>query len=89
MAEKENKMKEGVRILKCTCEHEFQDSLYGKGMRVHNVTKDGSAACTVCAPATRHNKLSPGAAIDPSGAFGNTYIPKRPDRNIKLKRVAA
>ena len=38
-------------ILKClmNCEHDYQDSLYGKGMRVHNPMKGGEKArCTVC-----------------------------------------
>lgn len=33
----------------CTCKHEFQDTTYGTGNRVHNLTKDGKTArCTVC-----------------------------------------
>jgi hypothetical protein len=39
-------------ILKCHCQHEFQDSKYGKGMRVHTPTKkspEGSIfRCTIC-----------------------------------------
>lgn len=36
-------------IAKCTCKSEFQDSLYGKGMRVFNRTEDGKGGrCTVC-----------------------------------------
>lgn len=34
--------------LPCTCTHEFQDKLYGKGIRVHNQTKVGQFRCTVC-----------------------------------------
>lgn len=45
---------EGTIIMKCTCKHEQQDEMYGKGMRVHNLggktTKDGLYYCTVCAP---------------------------------------
>lgn len=33
----------------CKCEHQFQDERYGKGMRLHNISKDGEkATCTVC-----------------------------------------
>jgi len=39
-------------IMKCTCEHEYQDGLYGNRMRLHNRTgKTGSTRgwrCTVC-----------------------------------------
>lgn len=42
-----------TKILKCKCEHKFQDHKYGKGMRVHNATAKGtkenpSYRCTVC-----------------------------------------
>lgn len=42
-------------VLKCTCESEFQDKEYGKGMRLHNVCQKGTgqyrlAYCTVCCP---------------------------------------
>lgn len=36
-------------IRKCTCNHEFQDNEYGKGMRLFTVgDKSGEAKCTVC-----------------------------------------
>jgi hypothetical protein len=36
-------------IIPCTCQHEWQDKKYGKGMRVHNETKKhGIYRCTVC-----------------------------------------
>jgi len=39
-------------ILKCSCQHEYQDIIYGKFMRIHNETTasktDGLARCTVC-----------------------------------------
>lgn len=36
-----------MTILKCSCEHKFQDSRYGKGNRLHTIgTKSNS--CTVC-----------------------------------------
>lgn len=39
-----------TQIITCTCEHEFQDKEYGKGMRVHNsMSSDkGDWRCTVC-----------------------------------------
>lgn len=46
-----------VRIISCSCKHEYQDKKYGVGMRVHNeapkVGKDASGKvtgfrCTVC-----------------------------------------
>ena len=38
-----------TKILKCTCKHEGQDELHGKGMRVFNSTsKDDTYRCTVC-----------------------------------------
>jgi len=45
-----------VVIESCTCSHVYQDKLYGKGKRVHNIMlKDnhpnpkGRLRCTVCA----------------------------------------
>lgn len=39
-------------ILKCNCSNSYQDKLYGKGMRIHNIcSKDPrikQARCTVC-----------------------------------------
>lgn len=37
-------------IAKCTCKSEFQDQLYGKGMRYFNHAGDGpgDGRCTVC-----------------------------------------
>lgn len=41
-----------VKIMRCTCQHEFQDQVYGPGMRVFNAAgKDGKVSeyrCTVC-----------------------------------------
>lgn len=39
----------GTKIVKCTCEHEYQDSIHGKGRRVANAApKKGGYICTVC-----------------------------------------
>ena len=42
-----------TKEIKCTCKNEFQDKLYGKGMRVHNECgankgKTTGWKCTVC-----------------------------------------
>jgi len=80
-------VKEGCRILKCTCEHEFQDKVYGKGMRVHNINKKGEAACTVCTPRLVINKMSPATETSASAHLGHGIIRARKPRN--LKKVAA
>ena len=36
-----------MKIVKCTCEHEFQDKKYGYKMRMANPTEKG-CRCTVC-----------------------------------------
>jgi hypothetical protein len=39
----------GTKILPCTCPSKFQDEIYGKGMRLHNIGEDKKKArCTVC-----------------------------------------
>lgn len=41
----------GTKLLSCTCKSEYQDRVYGKGMRVHNksVSKLGTKfRCTIC-----------------------------------------
>jgi hypothetical protein len=39
-------------ILKCRCQHDYQDRRYGYGLRVHNGCKSGTSGfgwrCTVC-----------------------------------------
>jgi hypothetical protein len=35
-------------IVRCTCKHPFQDSLYGVGNRVTTPMRSGQAKCTVC-----------------------------------------
>lgn len=37
-----------VKVMKCNCDHEYQDKAYGKKMRVHNKKKNGNWVCTVC-----------------------------------------
>ena len=39
----------GVTISKCTCDHSYQDKLYGKGMRVkNNRPGNNPPRCSVC-----------------------------------------
>ena len=46
-----------TKVLPCSCQSEFQDKTYGKGMRLFNLRDDkkhpGEAFCTVCG-----NKIS-------------------------------
>jgi len=44
---------ERTEVLTCTCQHEYQDKKYGKGMRVHNKAAGNKGTekkwrCTVC-----------------------------------------
>ncbi len=78
-------MSERAEILKCSCSHEEQDKLYGKGMRVHNVNTKGEAFCTVCSPSYRRNKNS--NAIDANPMFKQMAIPARRPRNPKKVAV--
>ncbi len=52
-------MAETAIVVKCACEHDFQDSKYGKSMRVYNEvsTKGTNKAfrCTVCNKEIFHN----------------------------------
>lgn len=41
-------MTTGTNIIRCSCSHEYQDVLYGKGNRVANVMRSGQSKCTVC-----------------------------------------
>lgn len=45
--------KQGTRIVRCTCDNQYQDSVYGKNMRVANSCASNNASvknfrCTVC-----------------------------------------
>ena len=46
-----------ARIIKCNCEHEYQDERYGKGKRLHNQGGKESNLwrCTVCSNVTKQN----------------------------------
>ena len=41
-----------TKVMKCSCQHEAQDKIYGKHMRLFNLRDDkkhkGEAFCTVC-----------------------------------------
>lgn len=37
-----------MTIKACTCKHEAQDAMHGKGNRVHTESKKGELNCTVC-----------------------------------------
>lgn len=67
-------MSERTEILKCTCQHQFQDDTYGKQMRVHNVNTNGEAFCTVCTPRRLPCERN-GVAIDANPLFKQAYIP--------------
>ena len=53
-----------TQIVKCTCQHEFQDATYGKGMRVttpvnnEQKQKNFVVRCTVCLKEHNLGKLS-------------------------------
>jgi hypothetical protein len=44
-------------VRKCTCKHEYQDKVYGQGLRLHNPMaakgKQTGVKCTVCGTATK------------------------------------
>jgi len=38
-----------IKILKCNCVNEYQDSIHGNGNRLHNFSaKNSNWRCTVC-----------------------------------------
>ena len=45
--------RDGEMIIGCTCSHDGQDKLHGKGQRVHNTCKNGYR-CTVCSKEKSH-----------------------------------
>lgn len=73
-------MKEGTVIMKCTCEHEAQDEIYGVGMRLHNVNSKGKAACTVCCPSLRNKQVTD---IPANPILNHGLILGRKNRNLK------
>jgi hypothetical protein len=81
----------------CTCKDEFQDTTYGKGLRLHNVgskTKDKVAYCTCCSP-SQFRTLRHFPPDFPAPVFGcHPYAwgalkngkPNKPDRGAKSLR---
>jgi len=55
-------------VIKCRCDHEYQDVVYGDGKRLHNKMngKEGYYRCTVC-----------GATNTSGSATGNTTPSKK------------
>lgn len=44
-------------VIRCKCVHKDQDEMYGKGMRIHNVCKQGKGwRCTVCQDVKQRNE---------------------------------
>jgi hypothetical protein len=45
-----------TKILRCDCHHEYQDKIYGKGMRLHTPKEEpekNGYRCTVCGKINR------------------------------------
>lgn len=36
------------QVLDCSCKHDYQDTIYGAGKRLHNISAKGEKRCTVC-----------------------------------------
>lgn len=53
-----------VTITSCTCTHDFQDSIFGPGQRVHNIGKEGRPICTVCGKKKEATKKTSDMAAD-------------------------
>lgn len=54
-------MASGTARINCKCEHEFQDKMYGKHVRIANATEKSSESkvevrCTVCKTVHTINK---------------------------------
>lgn len=68
---------DNVKVLPCTCEHDFQDQVYGKQMRLHNVSQKGKnkglALCSVCGPNRQRNKYDKNVPAKENKVFGMTY----------------
>lgn len=46
-------------VVKCNCQHKFQDEEYGHSQRVANISQGNKEAiCTVCGTTHRHNDFS-------------------------------
>ena len=62
-----------TKVKSCTCQHEFQDSVYGKGRRVHNKTNGNGRPeyrCTVCG-------VKPKTRMPGQGAKGGGWYPAK------------
>jgi hypothetical protein len=47
-----------TNLVRCNCASPFQDEIYGKGIRVANVTRTGQFRCTVCGAVSGATNLS-------------------------------
>lgn len=67
----------------CNCVSLVQDTLYGKGMRVHTVSKKGDEIrCTVCKP--RRLKIRLNSHANPPGGVPDACL--RPSSKTKIKK---
>ena len=62
----------GTEIIRCTCSHPFQDSVYGKSNRVANTMRSGQLKCTVC------GTISGSKGIIPSGKVAKAETAAEP-----------
>lgn len=76
-------------IIKCSCKHEFQDSMYGKGNRVSTPMKNGQLRCTVCG--TLHGtasitKAKPTVKITTEPTDAKVEVKKDEKKDVDVKK---
>lgn len=65
---------QGTIELPCDCKSEFQDKLYGKGKRLHNILASRKqAACTICSGGAKRAKRN---------SLASPPVANRPTKNI-------
>lgn len=74
-----------MKTVKCTCKHEFQDSLYGAGNRMANENRSGQYRCTVCG--TLHGSASMVTASKKAKEPEPEPVKKEPEKKPEKKPV--
>ena len=91
-----------TKIVKCTCNHPYQDEIYGYKNRVGNELRSGQVRCTVCstvlgssqsiAQQVKIKEPAKEVVKEPPKKSSPVSRPKKddkPKKDIKLKKVKA
>ena len=77
--------RKNMKTVKCSCNHKFQDKMYGQGNRMANETRAGQHRCTVCG--TVHGSQSVTTQAEKASVKTATKEPAKVTKKVTKKEV--